>query len=429
MKKISLLKSIFGILAFALVFTACEVDPGTGGDPGGGGGLVTGPSISLEDEAGFLSVDASVSPDTDFSVKITGTRGDALLKALFVQEDFLDLDPSRFLINGAPSAANPRLILAPDNEGFTWELTIRSQDAADTRNYNFIIEDESGEMTSTSINITATGGNPPVVTIGGSGMFTADAGGLISLPLTAEAGSFELSSVSVFENGELMQDFADRLYYDDLNNAFDSNPYALPEEDRMSLDRTLFIRASDTPGVSTYRVVLTDEFGNSTPTEFTIDTGIAGTDVTTLTGVLFNRAGPAGTGGLDLDTGDGTGSSDPAAEIRDEGINGDNIDVNWIKTITGVNGTDLRSLFPGLNGLSEFFTFADIEKKEQIEGFWDSSFIFENTNADGNLTSFEVEVGDMFIALNGGQYYTFIVREVNETADNNDDNYVVDIKF
>lgn len=426
MKKISLLRSIFGILAFALVFTACETDPVTGG---GGGGLVTGPSISLESEAGFIDSDATVSPDTDFSVKIRATRGDAALKALFVQEDFLDLDPSRFLINGAPSAANPRLILGADTEGFTWEITIKSQNAADTRNYNFVIEDESGEMSSTSINITSDGGNPPVVNIGGSGMLNADQGALVSLPLMAEAGSFEMSSITVFENGEIIQDFADRLYYDALTTPFDSNPYALPQEDRMSLDRTLFIRASTMTGVNAYRVVLTDEFGNSTSTEFNIDTGIAGTDVSLEMGVLFNRAGPAGTGGLDLDTGEGVGSSNADAEIRDEGINGDDLDVNWIKTITGVNGTELRSLFPGLNGLSEFFTFADIEKKEQIEGLWDSSFIFENTNADGNLTSFEVEVGDMFIAKKGTQYYSFVVREVNETPDNNMDNYVVDIKF
>lgn len=423
MKRLSLIP-ILGIALFAMLFTSCVEDPGGGG---GGGIFDIPPTLTIVDEAGFVSVDSEVSPSSNFSVKITVEKGDAALRSFTLQEDFLNVESSRFTVNGDASGANPKLLFSPDTDGFTWEITILSQDGVDSRNYNFIVEDENGETASSSINIsTESSAVAPTVEFSGSGTFSADPGMLHSLSMTVGAGSFDLASIAVYENDVLMD--ASRLTFDDV--AFDDNPFTLPAEDKQGFAKPILIRASMDAGVMDYRVVVTDEFGTSTAVTFTIETGIAGTPVTTLEGVLFNRAGPAGTGGLDLDSGDGTGSSDSEAEIRDEGIDiSQPDDANWIKRISGVNGVDLRSLFPGVAGLAEDFAFSSIEVKEQIPALIDVASEFQNTNSDGDLISFEVLVGDMFIAKKGDDFYIFQVKEVNETAADNADNYVVDIKF
>ena len=104
-------------------------------------------------------------------------------------------------------------------------------------------------------------------------------------------------------------------------------------------------------------------------------------------------------------------------------------DRNWIKRISGVNGTTVRFLSPGNNGLSENFTFSSVTVKEQIAEIFANGIDFAETNSAGESVSWIVEVGDMFVAQNGNTFYLVVVKEVNETPDNNDDNYVVDIQF
>lgn len=427
MKKLSIIHFL-GLALLAMTFNACVEDPI---DPGtGGGGILTNfPELSIVDEAGFIAFDETVTAGSNFNVKISATRGDSPLNAFYLQEDGLDVPSARFLVDGADSGANPKLIVGADKEGLTWELTILAHETG-TKTYRFVVEDESGETSSQSLNISTDGGTPPTVVLGGSGMFDADPGTLVSIPVTVGQGTFALASLAVYENDELITDFANRLYYDDLSNPFDGNPYVLPSADQNGFERTVFIRAAADAGLNEYRIVLADEVGNVTESRFDITTGVAGTPVTTIQGVLFNRAGPAGTGGLDLDTGEGTGSSDSAAEIKDEGIDtGVANDINWIKRISGVNGSELRFVLPGAGGILENFSFDDISVKEQIAPLFDGATELQLMNADMELTTWDIEVGETFVVRTATNVYLFVVREVNETPDNNDDNYVLDIKF
>ena len=424
MKKLSIFH-VLGLAFLAMTFNACVEDPGTGP---GTGGFTTAPELSIIDEAGFIAFDETVSPDSDFNVKISAVRGDSPLNAFYLQEDGIDVPSERFLVNNDFSGANPKLVVGTDKEGFTWELTIRAHDTG-TRNYRFIVEDEAGETSSQSLNISTDGGTPPLVEIQSSGMIDVDPGAIISLPVTVGQGTFPLASITVLENGVPIDDFAGRLYYDDLSNAFTSNPYPIPTDDINGFQRTIFIRAGDTAGTSTYTVQLADDAGNVTESSFEVTTGISGTPTTLLEGVLFNAAGPAGTGGLDLDSGTGTGSSDALSEIKDQGIDiGQPNDVNWIKKISAINGTRMVFLSPGNGGLSETFTFASVEVKEQIAEIFDFGITL-NTDADGLPESFLMEVGDIYAAERDGVYYLFVVKEINETPDNNGDNYVFDIQF
>ena len=427
MKKISIFH-VLGLAFLAMTFNACVEDPI---DPGTGGLFTTPPELAIVDEAGFVAFDETVSPNTDFNVKITATQGDSPLNVFYLQEDGIEIPSERFLVDGQLSGANPKLVVDADKTGFTWELTIRAHETG-TSNYRFIVEDEAGETSSMSLNISTDGGTPPLVEIGGSGSFPdVEPGALVSIPLTVGAGTFNLASITVLENGEPIADFSNRLFYDDLSNAFTSNPYPIPAEDINGLSRTIFIRAGEDAGTSTYTIQLADDAGNITESSFDVTTGVAGTAITLLQGVLLNAAGPAGTGGLDLDTGVGTGSSDPLAEIRDQGIDqSQSLAQNWIKRIAPVNGSNMVFVLPTVDNISEAFSFEGVDVKEQISAIFDAGAgTTLGVDGNGNPESFIMEVGDIYALQRDGVSYLFILREINETPDNNEDNYVFDIKF
>lgn len=170
-----------------------------------------------------------------------------------------------------------------------------------------------------------------------------------------------------------------------------------------------------------------------------LDITISGTPLQrTLVGVLFNQAGPTGTGGLDLDEGVGTGSADPNAEIRDLGINC-NIDPaqqeNWRRQIGSVNGTNMVKV--NVAAQAEGFTFDKVETREVILAAYDTGI----TLADGFSTNAQcvqtpvtdvsdpVVVGDMFVIRKADTYYLIHIDEVNAVGGSNGDNYKISIKY
>ena len=157
-----------------------------------------------------------------------------------------------------------------------------------------------------------------------------------------------------------------------------------------------------------------------------------------LVGVLLNSAGPAGTGGLDLDTGEGTGSSDPAAEIQDEGIDYDkDASSNWRQQISGANGSEVRKV--NLSQVAESLTFDKVEDKETVLAAFGAgatlagSDTLENpSDSDNNeLVSTPVQVGDVFAVFGEatGRYYLLLCTAVNGTASSNGDSYEFSIKY
>ncbi|MCB0586066.1 MAG: hypothetical protein KDD06_12165 [Phaeodactylibacter sp.] len=198
---------------------------------------------------------------------------------------------------------------------------------------------------------------------------------------------------------------------------------------------------------STYTFQVTDKVQEKASVSFDV-TIVAppGTPLDTiLTGILLNQAGPAGTGGLDLDTGTGTGSANAAAEIRDLGIDctiNQETNENWRAQIGSVNGTDMVKV--DVSAQSEDFSFEKVDTKEAIIAAYDSGI----TLADGVSTapscaqtpvtdvSDKVVAGDLFVVKKGDVYYLIQVEEVNyvhgfaaNPGINNDDNYVMSIKY
>ncbi|MCB0569216.1 MAG: hypothetical protein KDC66_05615 [Phaeodactylibacter sp.] len=193
----------------------------------------------------------------------------------------------------------------------------------------------------------------------------------------------------------------------------------------------------------TYTFTVEDDAGEKA--SVSIDITISGTPLEKeLSGVLFNQAGPAGTGGLDLDDGVGVGSSAAEAEIQDEGVNRSlPQSSNWRKQISAVdaNGVIMREV--DTSKLPENFSFDNVATQEQIKEAYDTGKTLAGNDAPCDCTdataneqvSDPVAVGDLFAVKKGDRYYLIVIDEVNEvyiapdTPGNNDDNYVLSIKY
>jgi len=412
MKK--LLYPFMMLVGTMFLITSCETDPVGPGDPNADPPLVT-----LD---GFVVTLAA--PGDPFLVGVSAIPGDANLRTVAVYEDDVLIDPSRFLFGGVAAGANPIALSSDDVEGFMYDMEVTSHTDVAVRTYRFEVIDENNNSDSENVTVTTQETvTPPTFTYMGGMNITTDPGSLIALQFDAVVGSGTLSTVEVLEDGALMTDFAGRLFYGDLSTEFDANPYALPAADQAGFSmRTIFVRAPNAAGTFSYDVRLTASDGETATSSIDVTTGTVGTPIsTTLQGVLLNSAGPAGTGGLNLDTGTGTGSEDPAAEIRDLGIDISLPGSDWLRTIAGVNNFEVRTVTPGANGLPETFSFASTTTKEAIIGAFNSS----------SLNNEITNVGDLYAVSDGTSFYLLETIEINETATpgDNTDNYVFDVKF
>ena len=252
----------------------------------------------------------------------------------------------------------------------------------------------------------------------------------VVVTISASKGTDALKTVTVYEGTEKVS--IDHLTIDGADAA--ANPVLIvTPTDVMTWEIGIHVHAE--AGIATYSVVVEDEGGLSDEVEFDVTVEAALEDE--LTGVLFNQAGPAGFGGLDLDTGAGTGSADASAELRDMGIDslagsGD----NWRKRIGGINGVEVR--YAG-NGTVEF---GDIASKDAIVALYDGATDFQSADSytGGNIDQWGsykvsgiVEEGDVFVVYKSAdeKYYLVIVDTIveNTTLGNNTDNYTVFIKF
>lgn len=417
MKFLSNVKITMLMLVAGLWLVSCSEDtPGTGGGTGGGGTTDTPTTVDLHSGSGQVTSVSTVAPGATFSVNLVASMGTDSMRTIQVFENEVSIDASRITYDGNNAAANPVLLFGASKKFFNTFIVVKAHTEVATKTYKFTVTDVNGDAKSVSVEIT-TDGTPPTLEINGSETVNVNPGSLNLINITATQGTGLIASLAVELNGELM-DIAG-LEIDDL--PFNSNPQGLGEGFDMGFDMSkLQIRAPQTSGTYVLKLTLTDEFGLSSTDEMTL---VVGTPLEMLEGVLLNSAGPAGTGGLDLDNGMSTGSSDANAEIRDQGINGDlPADVNWIRKIAGVNGATVGYLRANEGGLSEGFSWESIDSKETLAGLVNAGVGFANGESN------EVQVGDMFIVQANGNVYALLTTAVNVKATDNSDNYVFTIK-
>lgn len=408
---------LFGLLLIvgSMLLTSCEADIIDPIDVGGG----SDPQVVLIDQLGYVSSDITLNPGESFSVLMDATAGDADLQTLYVEKDGTQLGATEYTIDGVQAASTQTLLFASDITGFTKDITITTSGDRALSTYAFFVTDVDGNSSSTSILVDTdvAGGEAPDVEVGGAASIELDANSLYSINISATPLSGTLASIAVYQDDVLISDLS-RLEFD--SNDFTANPYPFPTAYANGFtDTRLFIRVQDS-GSSVYRVEIADEFGGITSFEKTVSVP-TGTAVETLVGILLNQAGPAGTGGLDLETGNSVGSTDGSADIADTGIDINQPNAsNWNQSITSVNGSTIRVLTAGQNGLTESFTFGSVGFKEDIVAL--------HANNSAAYSGGIVLVGDVFTVESGGSYYLLEVTNVNVTTADNNDSYTFNVK-
>jgi hypothetical protein len=265
----------------------------------------------------------------------------------------------------------------------------------------------------------------PSISFGiGSGEDLAiNTGEIFTVRVTAEKGTNEMNSLSIFEDGALVS--FDRLTIN--GTAAAANAILLVGADRTSLTWDIDIMAQSDESTNVYTIEVNDQTNTRS-----VSLNVTTTDPripidTPLMGVLMNKSGPTGTGGLDLDEGLGTGSASTLAEIRDEG-NVSMTSQDWKKQVAGVNSSEMKYIIPNQNGVPEGFTFGSVEYKDEILSLYGNGVDFTATNSDGDLVSNVVTTGDLFIVKNADNYYLLEVAEISETGGDNADFYSINIK-
>jgi len=240
-------------------------------------------------------------------------------------------------------------------------------------------------------------------------------GDTLMVSIEAFAGTGEMNSLTFFENGERLPNFAERLFIN--GTSAPSNLLVLDTNSRQEFAADIMLIAAEVAGNYDVEMVVADADNNSATVSFSYFVS----DVTTLEGVLLNQGGPEGTGGLDLDNGVGTGSQDPEAEIRDLGID-TNEDPDWIQRIAPVEEQFVEHKIE-LATLSSEFDFDAVATQLQVAEAFDDA----NTISQSDV----VEVGDMFaVRTADDRNYILLVTDINLTAETGDntDSYTFTIK-
>ncbi len=423
MKQLTFLTKIFFVFLAISFWSSCTED-GTGG----GGTITLPPVVELVSGADLVTSATTVDAGATFKVNVSADKGDNDMVTFTVLEDGVAIaDATRLNYNGAGAGviSNPYSLTAAEGTTFDTNLEVTAHTDGGTRTYTFRITDSAGETDDTSVEITVV---TTPLTLGFSnanGGITSD----VTLPnqtnfkveLNATKGGSPLSTLTVLEDNVAVDASRVRFGVDnDITAATvaSANPIGLIDDEKNGFNWFVWVSSHDS-GTKNYTFEIADEAGNVETLSLNITIQMQ-TAVAELTGKLLkNAGGPAGTGGIDLLTGNGTGSSDIAAHLKDEGIDLNlPTSSNWLKNISAVNGATLR--VPGAD-----FPVDDFSAVEFAE---DISIAFDN--GTDVSSSGVVVIGDRFLVRSANNT-TFLVLVTNivETTDNNDDFYELSIKY
>lgn len=244
---------------------------------------------------------------------------------------------------------------------------------------------------------------------------TVELGQNFIVNISSLQGDVPMTSIEVRENNVTVD--PSRIIFDGF--PANSNPNPLIDEASLSWDIEI-TADSVLETTSTYTIVVVDQNQKTASASLDITTIKGGTPATERNMILLlNQGGPAGTGGLDLETGDGTGSNintNPDSDIRDMGIDlALPADQNWKQQISQMGTTVLKSVDASV-------VYADVETVEEIAAIFEAGMTI-------TASSEVVEMGDTFVAqTKEGNIYLIYTAEVNVTNGDNNDNYVFSVK-
>jgi hypothetical protein len=414
---------IIGLLGVTMLFTSCDPDSTGGGGTGGGGTNANAPSVSIFDDGTgtSLTFDSTVEPGQVFRIAVDALAIEAQLRAIEVSRDGFSLTADEFDNLNITDAdeQNPQLLFGTDKDLFTWTYEFTAPEDEGSYFYDFIVSDDAGLESVASLTITVEGVLEvinPTITLMNSATIEAPAESLVQVNAEAVMGTFDLASVSVWEDGDLISDLT-RIRFANID--FEANPRPLFDPNTTGFTEGIIIRTI--AGTHDYIIRVTDTEGNNADVAFTISEASTGTALENqFDFVLFSNASGPSLGGLDLDNGVAVPSASADAEIRDLGIDTNQpAATNWIQRVEGVNGSDLRVV--NLANLPDGFTFDGVSSKEEVAEAFNSG-----TAADPSPV---LQVGDLLAVSSFTNIYIIQVDEVNVTDNDNEDFYRFSIKF
>ncbi len=402
-------KLLFLLVAFTAVFTSCT-------DDGGGTTVDNNPKITFDGTSG---ADAKVKPCEPLILKLTASKGSTDLNAIEVTEDGTKVSVDRISFKGVAVGGNPILLTGTDRTSLTGaELKVLANCAVGAKKISVSIIDAGNLKTTITKNVTTEAISPTSKFNGPDSLSNVSGGTTNLFNFDVTKGSGKIVSVEVQENGVKIADVT-RLSFD--GKAFTTNPETLagPVTDGFT-SKSVGIKLPTAAGRYKYTFIFKDEFGLATQkTDYVVNVGTPTTFMKV--GALFNQAGPAGTGGLDLDGALGTGSGSLEAEVADLGIDGSMPNAsNWKQQIKGVNGTELKVLKKADFDIN--FSLANVKLVDQIAALHTN---VKAKSVDGQ----KIVKDDVITAKKGSKYYIFVVTDVVVTAADNNDKYQVDIKW
>lgn len=271
--------------------------------------------------------------------------------------------------------------------------------------------------------------------------------GEITVTVEATKGTAKLKAVTILEDGTKLDAGSRNLTINGQTANATQLVSAISSSDVDGFTWDIKFLSQSTYAEETYTISVEDENGKTD--EVTFKVTVLEPIEMSLTGVLWNQAGPAGHGGVDLDDGSSTGtkhsnSGDPAiddsylrAELRDMGIDSLSTDpaTEWRQQVGPINGVEVRQL--NLSTHTDF-DYDKITTKEGISGAFDDADALNHTvNNSGWPTSFKVSApvsdGDIFVVKKGSER-TYLVRVdkviiANTNPDDNNDRYEISIKY
>ncbi|MDW3651661.1 MAG: hypothetical protein R8P61_31560 [Bacteroidia bacterium] len=226
------------------------------------------------------------------------------------------------------------------------------------------------------------------------------------------AGDADITEIVVEENGSAID--AGRVTLD--GTAAGGNPSPIGPNFASGFNWDIGITTSDVvDATNSYTIRVTDANGLSDELTVSITQINALTETTMV--LLQNQGGPAGQGGLDLNTGTQTGTqaTDTDADIRDMGIdiNLPN-DQNWIQKIGVINNSEIA--VPDAS-----FDYDAVASTAQLQAAFELGTAITETAE-------KVQVDDVLLVKSEGVYFAIKVTAVNPTPADNNDGYELSVK-
>lgn len=246
---------------------------------------------------------------------------------------------------------------------------------------------------------------------------TVDLGASFVVNISSLQGDVPLSTIEVRENNVAVD--PSRIVFDGFAAQSNPNP-AVSGAANLSWDIEI-TADSVTEGTSTYTIIVVDENAKTASASFDITTVDPGTPVTERTMILLlNSSGPVGQGGLDLETGNQTGTT-PAANWPDTDLKDMGIDLNlpaaqnWLQQIGAMNSTVLKTPAAGV-------VYDDVATVEEIIQIFEAGMtVVDQTEA--------VAEGDVFVAqTKEGNYYLINTTKITVVETDNSDSYEFSVK-